>query len=101
MVCGDTLWDCILSSMGITEEDFFDALSAQLVAEISASDYRSIRKVALELGVDYTTLYKKVTNKGAPIRVETIYQIISLLGLTPDVFFKRVQERAESTDQTD
>jgi hypothetical protein len=88
--------------MGITAQEFLQALSAQLVAEISASEYRSIRRVAQELDVDYTTLYKKVTGKGAAtIRMETIYSVLTLIGVPPDIFFTRVQERAESGHQTD
>lgn len=73
------------------------ATSVQLKAEIAAAD-RSIRNVAAELGVDYTTLFKWVTGK-SPIRLQTVYDVLGVLGVDPGVFFTRVQERAESERQ--
>lgn len=70
------------------------ATSAQLKAEIAAAD-RSIRNVAAELGVDYTTLFKWVTGK-SQIRLQTVFDILGVLGVDPAQFFTRVQERAES-----
>ena len=70
------------------------ATSAQLKAEIAAAD-RSIRNVAAELGSDYTTLFKVVTGK-RPIRMQTVFDILGVLGVDPSAFFTRVQERAES-----
>lgn len=75
------------------------ATSAQLKAEISGAD-RSIRNVAAEMGVDYTTLFKQITGTN-PIRLQTVYAILGVLGLGPDVFFKRVQERAEQEQTTE
>jgi plasmid maintenance system antidote protein VapI len=75
-------------------------MSDQLVAEISASEYRSVRKVAAVLGEDYTTLYRWVTNK-RPIRMDTVFNILDLLGIEPGVFFTRVQERAETAHPRD
>lgn len=68
------------------------ATSAQLKAEISAAD-RSIRNIADEMGVDYTTLYKLITGKRA-IRLQTVYSVLAVLDVDPAVFFTRVQERA-------
>lgn len=73
--------------------DYGAATSAQLKAEITAAD-RSIRNVAAELGTDYTTLYKWVTGKN-PIRLQTVYDVLGVIGVDPGVFFTRVQERAE------
>lgn len=70
------------------------ATSAQLKAEIAAKG-RSIRNVAAELGVDYTTLFKWVTGK-SQIRLQTVFDVLAVLGVDPAQFFTRVQERAES-----
>ena len=77
--------------MGI---DYGAATTAQLKAEISGAG-RSIRNVAAELGVDYTTLFKQVKGTN-PIRLQTVYDILRALNMTPGVFFNRVQERAEA-----
>ena len=69
------------------------ATSAQLKAEISAAG-RSIRNVAEEMGVDYTTLFRWVKGDRA-IHLQTVYAILTVIGLDPAVFFTRVQERAE------
>ena len=77
--------------------DYAAATSAQLKAEISGAG-RSIRNVAAELGVDYTTLFKGVTGK-RPIRLQTVFDVLGVVGVTPAVFFARMQERAESRQQ--
>ncbi|MCT1366056.1 MULTISPECIES: helix-turn-helix transcriptional regulator [unclassified Microbacterium] len=76
--------------MGI---NYAAATTVQLRAEIAGAG-RSIRNVAAELGVDYTTLFRAVTG-GRPIRVQTVFDLLEVLGVTPGVFFARVQERAE------
>ena len=53
--------------MGI---DYMAATTVQLKAEIAGAG-RSIRNIAAELEVDYTTLFKAVTGKRA-IRLHTV-----------------------------
>lgn len=69
------------------------ATTVQLKAEIAGAG-RSIRNIAAELEVDYTTLFKAVTGKRA-IRLHTVFDMLDVLGVTPAVFFTRVQERAD------
>lgn len=80
-----------LATMSI---DYDAATSAQLKAEITAAE-RSIRNVAAEMKVDYTTLFKQVSGK-SQIRLQTVYALLNVIGLDPAVFFMRVQERAEA-----
>ncbi|WP_396657078.1 hypothetical protein [Microbacterium oxydans] len=75
--------------------DYGTATGAQLKAEISGAG-RSIRNIAAELGVDYTTLFKQVKGTNH-IRLQTVYDILGVLNITPAVFFARVQDRAEMT----
>jgi hypothetical protein len=86
--------------MGTTPDDNARAMSDQLIAEISASEYRSVRKVAAALNRDYTTVYRWVTNK-QPIRMDVLFDILALLEIEPGVFFTRAQERAETAHPTD
>lgn len=83
--------------MESTQTDLYlDALSQQIKAEIAASPYKSIRAVARELDEDYSTFYRWVNNTpGNPIRMKTVLDIVNLLGVPVDAFFKRVQDRAE------
>lgn len=81
-------------------ESMLNAMLGQLQAEISASSYRSIRKVAAALDEDYTTYYRWVKGKN-PIRMDTVFATLSLIGVDADVFFNRVQERAGSARPTD
>jgi lambda repressor-like predicted transcriptional regulator len=77
--------------------DYSAATSAQLKAEISGAG-RSIRNVAAELGVDYTTLFKQVKGTN-PLRMQTVFDVLGVVDVTPAVFFARMQERAESRQQ--
>src|SRR5690606_31157771 len=74
--------------------NYESATSAQLKAEITAAG-RSIRNIAEEMDVDYTTLYKLITGKRS-IRLQTVYAILAVINVDPSVFFTRVQERAET-----
>lgn len=71
------------------------ALSAQLVAEISASDYGSVKAVARALGVDYHT-YRKWVLGDKNLRMLTVFDTLELLGIETDVFFARVRERRDN-----
>lgn len=70
------------------------ALSEQLKAEIRVAG-KSIRSVAGELGIDYSTYRRWVLNEN-PIRMATVFETLAVIGVTPEVFFKRVDERASS-----
>ena len=68
------------------------ATAAQLRAEIAASDYRTAKAVAEALGMNYTTLTQNLNNK-PPLKLATIFAVLELIGLSPGVFFTRVDER--------
>jgi len=86
--------------MGDQAQNNANALTEQLQAEISASSYRSIRKVAEALGVDYTTFYRWVTGK-RDISMSTVFRVLELLEIEPSAFFTDAQRRAERGSATD
>lgn len=72
-----------------------EATSQQLLAEIAASPYRSVRSLAEAMDVDYSTLYRHVNGK-APLRMERVFDILAYLNVSVGDFFARVQHRLES-----
>lgn len=68
------------------------ATAAQLDLEIRASKYRYAKAVAEALDMNYTTLTGNLNGK-SPIKLQTLFRVLDLIGLEPDVFFGRVSER--------
>lgn len=71
-----------------------EAITQQLLAEISASAYRSVRGLAREMGVDYVTLNKHINGR-APLKMERVVEILEYLKLSLADFFVRVQLRID------
>lgn len=71
-----------------------EAISQQLLAEISASAYRSVRGLARAMNVDYVTLNKHINGK-APLKMERVVEILDYLKLSLADFFVRVQLRID------
>lgn len=71
-----------------------EATSQQLLAEIAASPYRSVRALAIAMGVDYATLNRHLNGK-APLKMERVFDILEYLDLPLTDFFYRVQLRYE------
>lgn len=70
------------------------AVSKQLLAEISASPYRSVRALACAMDLDYGTLIRNVNNK-TPLRAERLLDVLDRLDLPLADFFVRVQLRID------
>lgn len=71
-----------------------EAISQQLLAEISASVYRSVRGLARAMNVDYVTLNRHINGK-APLKMERVVEILDYLKLSLADFFVRVQIRLD------
>ena len=71
-----------------------EATSQQLLAEIAASPYRSVRQLASAMGVDYATLSRHINGR-APLKMERVFDILEYLDLPLADFFVRVQLRVE------
>lgn len=71
-----------------------EAISQQLLAEISASSYRSVRGLAREMNVDYVTLNRHINGR-APLKMERVVEILDYLKLSLADFFVRVQLRID------
>lgn len=75
-----------------TTDALQQATAAQLRAEIAASNYRSARAIALELGMNYTSLTRNLAGEN-PIKLSTLFKILALIELSPGEFFSRVDSR--------
>lgn len=71
-----------------------EAISQQLLAEISASTFRSVRGLARAMDVDYVTLNRHINGR-APLKMERVVEILDYLALSLADFFVRVQLRID------
>lgn len=80
--------------MDTTPAGFAKATTAQLKAEITASEYGNVKAFAAALGVDYHTFRRYIADD-RDIKMEMLLRSLALLGIAPSEFFTQVEARAQ------
>ncbi len=81
-----------MSMTTVTSAARLEATQQQLLAEIAASEFRTIRRLADTMGVDYHTLTRHINGR-APLKMSRLYEILELLGVGVGEFFTSVEAR--------
>lgn len=68
------------------------AFADQLNAEIAASQYKNLKALTTAQGWSYGTYLRYTTGERLP-QMSVVYDILDAIGVAPDVFFRRVEDR--------